>query len=1287
VNIGDNGDSGGTGLSLSIRDVVSRLEFAAALDATRQVAGASVRSLATAVNTPPSTIGGWVNGRHLPNVRQVTLLLSVLEHLGVGKAEQSEWVTALHRVRLVPGPRPNDTEAPYRGLEPFAETDSEWFFGRDVLADAVISRLSAVTSTNGSPQLIALVGGSGTGKSSFLRAGLLPRVSAGAVPGFPNGAYLTPGVDPVGTLEQVRALQESATLIIVDRMEELFTLGSSPTFCEDFVNSLAHAARRQPVIIATRSDFYGQLCEFPSLASALENSQILIPPLTTKDLERVIVEPAKRSGVEVEPALVERLLRDFSSGDAGGSRRSTLPLLAHALLETWNRRRRGVMSLTDYLDAGGLEGAVEQTAENSYGELDADEQATAHTLFLKLVNLNSEGVTTRRALKQKDVGSNGTEEQSAREARVVDHFVGHRLLSVHDDDVEIAHEVLLSAWPRLRQWIDADREGLLILSRLREPIRAWSENPHDQSTLVGGARLDQLTDWVAANGDRSVLTTAEQNYLAASTTHRLALERGQRRRRRVLWSLGTTAAALAVLASGVAVYAVKQRNQAQSQRNQAQEATRVASSRRLALESRRATERDPGVAAQLAALAYREQPTDDAYGALIDATAFPIPQRLVGAQGSTPLAISGAAGLAAAPNAKDGSIKVFDIGGALARPKFTIPPIDGAVDYYSTAISADGSWLAAGGANGGVALWSLAANAGQLVDAKLGDFGISVQSLVISSDGQQLIAAGSSADIQRWTLTRGSAPSPVAPIKVPLAADKTIVLKAVALSADNSLVAAGGDDGTVRLWRNTSSAESFGELPGKKDGGQVHAIAFDPVANRMAIGYRGGEVRIVNISPTGAMADADGVSLKLGGWVNTLAFSADGSSLAAGGSDSDVSVWRTSDWVRQRVLSTPSPVVGVGFDRDGVNVLSTSNDGVLRRWPLQGAPLVGPKAKIFSVSFDESGNRMAVFPGTSDGTVELWDTSKPNAVNPIDVRIAPGDPAVKLSGSGAINRKGTTLASGTVDGQLQVWQATDGKIRALPLIPGATSLIETVAAGPLDLFAAAADDGSIPIWDLADLNNPKLRTKLADATGLMLGVAFNSDGTLIAGANADHSVYLWDIHNLDAPKLLSRLTGFENYAYSAAFSDDGKLLATGSAEGTVQVWDISTPATPKKVGSPIIGPQNYVYSLAFKKGERLLAAGVTDHTVWLWDLTKPEEPAHVATLDSPKSAIFTAAFQPGTNILAAGGADLTIFRWNLDPKSALHTACTYSGDFLSPAEWRRFLPDRPYSDECAGLRN
>jgi hypothetical protein len=534
VNIGDNGDSAGSGLSLSIRDVASRLEFAAALDATRQVAGASVRSLATAVNTPPSTIGGWVNGRHLPNVRQVPLLLSVLRHLGVDKAEQSEWVAALHRVRMVPGPRPSATEAPYRGLEPFAETDSEWFFGRDGLADAVISRLSAATSANGSPQLIALVGGSGTGKSSFLRAGLLPRVSAGAVPGFPNAAYLTPGVDPVGTLGQVRALQESATLIIVDRMEELFTLGSSPAFCEDFVNSLAHAARRQPVIIATRSDFYGQLCEFPSLAIALENCQILIPPLTTKDLERVIVEPAKRSGVEVEPALVERLLRDFSSGDAGGSRRSTLPLLAHALLETWNRRRRGVMSLTDYLDAGGLEGAVEQTAENSYGELDADDQATAHTLFLKLVNLNSDGVTTRRALKQKDVGSNGTEEQSAREARVVDHFVGHRLLSVHDDDVEIAHEVLLSAWPRLRHWIDADREGLLILSRLREPIRAWSENPHDQSTLVGGARLDQLTDWVAANGDRSVLTTAEQNYLAASTTHRLALERGQRRRRRVL---------------------------------------------------------------------------------------------------------------------------------------------------------------------------------------------------------------------------------------------------------------------------------------------------------------------------------------------------------------------------------------------------------------------------------------------------------------------------------------------------------------------------------------------------------------------------------------------------------------------------------------------------------------------------------------------------------------------------------------------------------------------------------
>jgi class 3 adenylate cyclase len=412
-----------------------------------------------------------------------------------------------------------DAACPYMGLRSFEAADSGLYFGRDEVIGALLGRLA----TN---RLLSVVGASGSGKSSLVRAGLVPRLRDGALPGSRDWEVLliTPGAHPLAELASrlgalaglsaasiLRDLEadvrtfdltvrqaladrpESArVLLVADQFEELFTLCRDEAERQRFIDALLTAigipGGRTMAILAMRADFYGEAARYPGLAEALEVSHALLGPMSQDDLLAAIERPAAATGLRVEPGLSERILRDV--GDEPGG----LPLLSHALLETWKRRDGRTLTAAGYAAAGGVRGAIAQTAETVYGALSAADQAIARNLFVRLTELGEGTEDTRRRVAFSEVVPEGATGEAVRD--VITRLADARLLTTSADSVEVAHEALIREWPRLRLWLDDDREGLRLMRHLTESAQAWERLGRDPGELYRGARLTAALEWV-----------------------------------------------------------------------------------------------------------------------------------------------------------------------------------------------------------------------------------------------------------------------------------------------------------------------------------------------------------------------------------------------------------------------------------------------------------------------------------------------------------------------------------------------------------------------------------------------------------------------------------------------------------------------------------------------------------------------------------------------------------------------------------------------------------------------
>jgi len=569
---------------------------------------------------------------------------------------------------------PGPGVCPFKGLHAFREEDSDLFFGRETVVAQLLSFLRGISAhvsvtvnsqSNEQSRFLAIVGPSGSGKSSLVRAGLVPAMRRGEIPGSDSWHIhlITPTARPIESLAvsltpKVDSLQLTATLnddlkadhrnlhlaarrildseinetrlvIVIDQFEELFTLCYDDDERKQFIANLLYAANAtggQTIVVLTiRADFYPRCALYPNLRHQITQPQVLVGPMDEVELRRAIELPVERTGWEYEPGLVDTILTDIE--DSPGA----LPLLQHALLETWKRRRGRVLTLEGYQASGGVRGAIAQRAELIYASLPIDAQAIVRRIMLRLTQPGEGTEDTRRRADLAELIPHPKDEAAV--LNVLNVLAEARLIITDAKSVDVGHEALIRGWPRLRQWLDEDREAVQIQHRLAGAAKAWARANRDDSELYRGARLVRAIEWAEKHNQE--LSDLENEFLAASRRLQVnELEAAKRRtlQLRQLTLYLTVALILAVVLTGVAislgnearaganrnavlvteivsaantaeageVLAQTASTQAAEQRDEAQRQTRLALSRQLANQSASFRTSDPELALLLA---------------------------------------------------------------------------------------------------------------------------------------------------------------------------------------------------------------------------------------------------------------------------------------------------------------------------------------------------------------------------------------------------------------------------------------------------------------------------------------------------------------------------------------------------------------------------------------------------------------------------------------------------------------------------------------------------------------
>jgi WD40 repeat protein/transcriptional regulator with XRE-family HTH domain len=1288
----------------NLERIASTADFVRELRALRERAGMTIREVAKAAGTPLSTTGDCFSGKHLPLDREQ--FAQIIGACGETEPERVEaWQEALARLRRAPGRRGG---APYRGLARFDAADERLFFGRED-----VTELIAFLAEQPSDLPLMLVGASGAGKSSLLGAGLLPRLRAAAEARAAGGgarvtvydvtvtgvarltalltadAAGTAGAEPEtaagawGLPAAGSAWGQAAgpPAVIVDQFEAVFTLCPDADARGALISALCALAERTLVVLALRADFYGEAIRYPRLLRALQERHVVLGPMNAEQVRRAVVEPARQARTEVEDGLVEVILADLApraGGEAGEGQAhdpGALPLLSHAMLTTWERGRGATVTVADYLASGGIRDALTKSAERAYESLTPEQRLLARRLLLRLVHLTDDLPPSRASVPLAELREAGDTDAD----QVLSVFVGMRMITVDTGSAQLTHDAVLTAWPRLRDWIEQNAESLRERRRIAEGAKAWAEADREEAALWRGSQLATARDWASSEDRRAELSQQSLEFVDASVAAGTARERLERRRTRRLRSIVAVLTAAVLAVAGVTAYAFSMRQDAVTAERQAVASGREANSRAIAFVADQAAKTDPAAAAQLAAAGYGVAQTPQATGALLDASDTPAVARIEDSAGVVQwVSVSPDRRLLAAAGA-DGSLRLWNVAvPGRPVPVATLVAANGTRPLYTAAFSPDGSMIAAAGEDRVVHLWRVTAGAGDhggsapavtALGAPLAGPGNTVYSVAFSPDGTLLAAGSADGTVWLWHLA-----SPGHPAVLPAPGKPEV--NSVAFSADGGVLAAGTSAGTVALWKvpRSGPAVLYPHMPLTGPGGVVSGVAFSPGGRTLAAASHDRKVWLWTVKDAtrkGTDTVADGTLDGSTNWDNTVAFSPDGTYVAAGTSAASVLVWNLASGAETADVPQPQPVTGVAWDGTG-RIAASVADGTMSLITVP-SPVLATANLPANVAYSPDGKTLAV----GGSSVQLWDTA---ARTLLAAHALPSGVTVTATSFG----RGGVIAAALSDGTVALLNGQTLKPLGAPFpaISGAGEA-ESVAFSPDGhLVATGADDGSVRLFDVSDPARPRPVADARDAGTPVYTVAFAPDGTAVAAASVDNFVRLWRVSG-DRLALAGRpLGGMASYAIGLAFSPNSKTLAVGSADKTVHLWDVADPAHPVALGRPLTGPSGYVWAAAFNPSGTMLAVGVTDGTVWLWNVADPAHPALIATLTTPADHVYGVAFSPSGGQLAATSYEGTVHLWDTSAAAAAAGVCADLGQPITAADWASYAPGVPYRAPC-----